>query len=128
MTRRAEQSFQIEVARYLQLVLLPEVAWTAFPAGGGGKTRGAILKAMGLKSGWPDLILIYNGKMLGLELKTPIGKLSKAQKAMHSALEAAGAAIAICRCTEDIVATLQAGEVPMRRHTMYPTGAVRVYP
>ena len=34
MTRRAEQSFQIEVARYLQLVLLPEVAWTAFPAGG----------------------------------------------------------------------------------------------
>ena len=48
--------------------------FTAFPAGGGGRVRGAKLKKAGLQAGWPDIQLVYQGRYFGLEVKTQTGK------------------------------------------------------
>lgn len=136
MTRKLEQAFQIQVAEYLAAVLPPEVAWTAFPAGGGGKKRGAFLKAMGLKPGWPDIQILFwyhsrfegedHMKFLGLELKAPKGKLSKAQKAARKAINAVGGGYAVCRDLDAVAAALRSWGVPMRAHTFYATGATKL--
>src|ERR1700682_4291340 len=51
-----EQALQIAAAEYLTRALPDYARFTAFPAGGGGRVRGARLKAMGLKGGVPDLL------------------------------------------------------------------------
>ena len=87
---KSEAQFQMDVVKYLEKNLCSDVVWTAFPAGGGGRNRGAIMKAMGLRPGWPDIILIKDGRFYGLELKTPIGRLSPAQEAFKAARAVAG--------------------------------------
>lgn len=94
--RRPEQALQIQVAAFLRHALKPPVLWSAFPAGGGGAIRGAILKSMGLQAGWPDIIIICRGHagygfVVGLELKAANGRPSPSQRAMEKAWESVGA-------------------------------------
>lgn len=92
MTRRRhdEDDLHRAVAAYLDLALPPEVAWTTMPAGGGGRVRGAKLKAAGLKRGWPDVQLVYQGRYIGIELKSGSGRLTSEQRATHKRLTLAG--------------------------------------
>lgn len=72
------------VAQYLDAVLRPPAIWTTIGHGGGGRVRGAQLKAMGLKKGWPDVLVMAPGpKVLGIELKGNGGKISPEQAAME---------------------------------------------
>jgi hypothetical protein len=48
------------------------------------------IKKLGLKKGFPDLIIIYNGRNLALELKTEKGKPSEDQEAWINGLQAHG--------------------------------------
>lgn len=84
-----ERAFQIAVARYLDLALPASCWWTAFPAGGGGKARGGQLKAMGLKRGCGDILILVptcpeterqRTEIIWLELKTPSGSVDPEQK------------------------------------------------
>jgi hypothetical protein len=71
----------------------PHVWFSHFPAGG-RRTRiaGAILKGMGTKAGVPDLLLVSQGRLFGLELKNGTrGRLSDAQVETHAAMRKAGA-------------------------------------
>ena len=71
MKRKApEQALQQAVARYLELALPKYARFTAFPAGGGGRVRGARLKAMGLAKGVPDILIFWDDQQTGLRLKT----------------------------------------------------------
>jgi hypothetical protein len=45
----------------------------------------------------PDIIAVYQGRCYAVELKTEIGRLTKAQTAALAALERAGAVTAVCR-------------------------------
>lgn len=98
----SEASFQITVADWLGQALKRTVLWTAFPAGGGGFRRGALLKRMGLKRGWPDIILLNRGKLYGLELKTIVGVLSAEQRALHAELAKQGVQVAVCRRLDEV--------------------------
>lgn len=91
----SEASMQITIASWLEKNLPPSVVWNHFPAGGGGYRRGALLKRMGLKPGWPDLLFISGGKAFGIELKRPGGRLSKDQREKHRLLQAAGMQVAV---------------------------------
>lgn len=110
MTRRAspEHAFQVVVAQFLSVALRPPVFWTAFPAGGGGKVRGARLKAAGLKAGVPDILVFapgphYGTTVIGIELKTPkTGRVSDAQTETHADMAAAGIRCRIARSLEDV--------------------------
>lgn len=54
--------------------------WTTIGHGGGGKVRGAQLKAMGMKPGVADILICKAGLMLWIELKSHTGALSEEQQ------------------------------------------------
>lgn len=116
--RNPEQQLQMQVARYLGLALRPPTLWTAFPAGGGGRVRGALLKAMGLKPGWPDVIVMHGFRtrttvLLGIELKTTAGRLSPEQKEVAQGFRAAGAHYRVCRSLDDVEWALMDAGLPV---------------
>ncbi len=67
------------------------------PANGGARSgiEAAIMKGFGVVAGVPDLIIIHNGRVFGLELKAANGRLSPAQRDVHERLRAAGAEVAV---------------------------------
>ena len=71
--------------------------WFAhYPAGGlRNRIVAAQLKGAGVKAGVPDLLLVANGRLYGLELKAERGRLSPAQVATHAQMRAAGATIGV---------------------------------
>jgi len=114
--RRADVEAQLQraVAEYLDVALPADAVWTAIGHGGGGKTRGAILKGMGVKAGMPDIMIIWRGQVIFIELKAGRGGLSRAQKAFHDRLYLAGASITVCRCLSDVHVFLGTRGVPLR--------------
>jgi hypothetical protein len=118
MTRRnhPEESLHIAVAQFLDLALPDDAVWTTIPAGGGGKVRGAHLKAMGYKPGWPDILVVYRGRTICIELKAPGGTLSKPQKALHPRLTLAGALVYTAKRIEEVEGFLRV-LMPLRAST-----------
>ena len=120
--RHEEQAFHIAVAQYLDVALPPEYPWTTIGHGGGGKTRGSILKAMGVKPGWPDIIILApsiswgssSSRFIGLELKAERGKLSPAQKDVHERILFVGGFVHICRTLAEVEGALRAEMIPLR--------------
>ncbi len=123
--RRAapEQQLHKAVASYLRVALSPPAFFTTFPSGGGGKARGGQLKAMGLLAGMPDLLVFWqdgddSGQewpgVLGIELKSKTGSLSKEQKAARTLLENVAAHVVVCRSIDNVQAALAFWGVPHR--------------
>jgi hypothetical protein len=96
-----ELVLQSAIVDALKPVLRKEVLLTAFPAGGGGRVRGAKLKKAGLQAGWPDIQLVYQGFYYGLEVKTETGRLSPAQIDLHKRLTDDGCSVAVARSVSD---------------------------
>jgi hypothetical protein len=67
------------------------------PANGGWRSRieAAILKGLGVRAGVPDVIAIRAGRAYALEIKSPGGRLTAAQTAVHAELRRAGAEVAV---------------------------------
>ena len=122
--KQPEQIFQRQVADFLTLALPAPDAWfTTIPAGGGGKVRGAILKGMGYKAGTPDMLVIYRGRAIWLELKTPRGTLSERQEQCGIDLVQAGCFWTVCRTLEDVERALKRFGVPLRATVGAEAGA-----
>lgn len=117
--KRPEQALQIAVAQYLEHALKPPTIWTAFPAGGGGRIRGAFLKAMGLKAGWPDILVIYSPDdriatgVLGIELKAKAGRQTPAQQAIAQSFKDCHAWYVLCRSVDEVERALRFCKVPL---------------
>lgn len=111
-----EQKLHIDVAAYLDAVLDPDACWySTVPSGGGGKVRGAFLKAMGLKKGVADILLIPRGRCAcWIELKTATGRLSPEQRALHARLRDLGCLVAVCRSVDEVEGVLRAWHVPVK--------------
>lgn len=103
--RPTEETIHRAVVDVLERAATPGIAWTHMPAGE-ARAKGVAgkLKGMGVKAGWPDLLIVKGGRLYGLELKTEAGRgpaggrqgrLSPAQVAACAALRAAGAEIAV---------------------------------
>ena len=72
-------------------------------------------KRLGMRAGWPDLELFIDRAWwradlpwspIFLEIKTPKGRVSPAQTAVHAELQAAGCAVEIVRSVEDVTEVL----------------------
>ena len=99
----SEQALHRAVAEFLNWTLKPPFFFTTFPSGGGGKVRGAQLKAMGLKAGVPDIYIAGpRGKTLWIELKTAKGRLSPAQNHTIEQLAQLDHDWALCRSVQDV--------------------------
>ena len=101
--RETESILQASIFETIKLVLSKDVLITCFPSGGGGKIRGARLKKMGLSIGWPDLQLIHKGQYYGLEVKTPVGRLSPSQSELHKKLTDQGAKVAVVKSEKEAI-------------------------
>ena len=99
--REPELLLQIDIVDMLKTKLKRDVLFTAFPAGGGGRVRGAKLKKAGLQAGWPDIQLVHRGKYFGIEVKTQTGRLSPAQVDLHKRLTDNGCSVAVARSVTD---------------------------
>lgn len=111
-----EQDLHRTVAEFLDWALYPQTVYTTFPAGWGklSKKIAGILRACGLKAGFPDILVFDKHQMIanrtytkvvGLELKTKT-KASAAQQLMFPRLRALGIEIYICHSLEDVIAAL----------------------
>ncbi len=124
--RALERELHAAVAKYLCLALKPPTTWTTFPAGGGGLARGKMLARLGLRPGWPDIIVLHPAPasapafpysiVLGIELKAEDGRLSKVQRSVREELWAAGAGHYLCRSLEDVERALRSGRIPVHAH------------
>lgn len=107
-----ERSVHRAVVDLLQRSARPGVAWNHIPSGEKREHQtGAILAGMGHKAGWPDILLIKDGRCYGLELKRKGGRLSPAQNAAHEELRAAGATIAVAFGIDEAIQVLKGWEM-----------------
>ncbi len=115
------------VAQFLRVALKPPQFFTTFPAGGGGRVRGAQLKAMGLAPGMPDILVFHTHmdvdgwrwpEVYGIELKTKKGEQSDTQIAMALAFDDIGSGIDVCRSVEEVEKVLRDWGVPLHATTM----------
>ncbi len=116
MTARPEEALQRAVVGFLATVLPDHAVWwaTANQRGTRSRCEMGVLKAMGVRAGVPDLFVLHEGHLIGLELKAARGRLSPSQNTMLGALVCAGAVVAVCRSVDDVAAALANAGVPLK--------------
>ena len=109
MARRPETSLQIVVAQFLDYALPPGAIWTAIDAGATKLTpqQADLQRRRGIKPHWPDVLILYQGKLCGIELKAKQGRLGDEQEALGMAIIAAGGDWFEARSIADIERTLR---------------------
>jgi hypothetical protein len=96
-----EDEIQRCVVAMLAEEAAPGVIAFHVPNGGKrGKAEAGRFNGMGVVAGIPDLIVIAGGRAYGLELKTPAGRLSAAQKEMRARFIRAGCEYEVARSVE----------------------------
>jgi hypothetical protein len=87
---------------------MPGLFWCHVPNGGyRGAIEAAIFKSLGVVAGVPDLLLIYSGKICGLELKAAKGRLSPAQIRTQQLMREAGAIVASANGIDEALTWLE---------------------
>lgn len=121
MPARPEDKIHRDILEYLRLVL-PGAAinHAANEVGLSGKQAERIVgkaKAMGMRPGWPDLEVIYQGRALFFEVKAPEGRVSLVQRQTQADLAANGALCAVVRSIDDTRACLRTWGIQTREIT-----------
>lgn len=62
---------------------------------------GQILKAIGLRPGFPDLVILLPGRAVLIEMKTSTGVVRTSQKRVHAALLRVGYPVHVARSLEE---------------------------
>lgn len=75
-------------------------------AGPRGARKQAILVGMGVYPGFADLVILWEGRALFLELKSPKGRLTPAQEAFRDTVLAQGFGWALVRTLDDALGAL----------------------
>lgn len=118
--RRAspEEDLQKAVVKFLSVALAGNSEFFHVPNGGKRGFREAQrFKAIGVKAGVPDLIVVNDGRMIGIEMKAGKQPLSEAQVYYHDRLRLARVPVTVCRSIEDVEAALRDAGVPLRATT-----------
>lgn len=102
-----EEALQRAVVGMIAREQRPGVLAFHVPNGGRrGKAEAGRLKAMGTLAGVPDLLVIVDGRVYGLELKTARGRPNPAQKALAERWRRAGCDYDIARSVGEARAIL----------------------
>lgn len=115
MRSQYEHIIQCGIARFLNCALPDDCIWYAIPNGGArDAVTGKKLKDEGVKAGAPDIVLVSRGQPIGLEVKTPKGRLSPEQKSFHEAAKSAGMPCLVVRSIEDVERVLVELKIPLK--------------
>jgi len=113
-----EAALHKHVALALTQVLKQSVVWTTIEVSTGqkGSVRQGMLKARGVKTGWPDIELFWPygnyTKGLCIELKRKGNKATQIQLACHDELAKANIPTVICHSVDEVIEALAVYEVP----------------
>lgn len=111
-----EEQIQATVASYLDRALPDDAVWWHTP--NGSLRHPAIAKKLrraGVKKGVPDVVIIWNKRAIGIELKAKTGSLEDSQKTMHQRLTLAGAVVLpIARSVEEVHDFLETLGMPLK--------------
>lgn len=104
MKQQPERNLHTAVAAYLTRSLPADALWFPVPSASRRNPRqaGVMRRAGELMPGIPDIILVYKGRIIGLELKAPKGRLSPEQKVFHERLTLSGAVVFVARSLNDV--------------------------
>lgn len=98
---QAEYRLQVAVAKHLDSAF-PHLLYTAFPGRPGDAADGFHKKAMGVKSGVPDLLFFWPQVFAAIELKIESGVVSSQQNKFASSFVKAGGKFAVCRTVRQL--------------------------
>lgn len=107
--QRPEDELHRAVVDHLRIRAHRGVIWFHAPNGGArNRVTGAMLKAFGTRAGVPDLLFVLppNGRLAGLELKAPRGKVTAQQREFGRDLLEAGGLWSWANNIDDVLATL----------------------
>lgn len=62
--------------------------------------------AKGTKKGFPDILVLINGRTIGFEVKTAVGKQSKEQKDIENKFKQHGQEYFVVRTVEEVICIL----------------------
>ena len=110
--QQPERALQKAVFDFLKIAMPAEAFFSAIPGGDRQVTL-----TPGYVAGLPDVVIIWNGGPVFIELKSKAGRLSEAQKDAHAALSRSGALVATCRSVEEVECVLQNHLIPLRATT-----------
>jgi len=93
--RQPEAQLQRSVLDHLRWRGAPGLFVFHYPAGGWrSSVEAAIFKSLGVVAGVPDLLIVYQGQLYALEIKTAHGRPTATQVETQERLRAAGAIVA----------------------------------
>lgn len=100
---REEFALAKSVKQFLERALPRDAVFMSIPNEGRRSLKSAgELKSVGLLTGAPDLLIVWRGRAIFIELKTKTGCLSKPQRIVHKRLLAAEAEVMLARSVEDV--------------------------
>src|SRR5262245_6140983 len=107
--QRPEAAIQRAVFDHLRVRGAPGVfAWHPFSGGYRRLIEAKIYKGIGARAGLPDLMVLRDGKLFCLELKTETGRVSDKQLETLAALREAGAFTCVAEGLNRALACLEA--------------------
>ena len=110
---KSEEILQITIVQWLRRNA-PEAVVFHTPNGGSRNAReGQKLKDMGVLAGVPDLIVLWPGGKLAIELKSDKGRTSQDQKDVLAKFEACGFPVAVCRSQIEVIEALRRVGCPL---------------
>ena len=105
--RRAEDSLQANIIKYLRLALPKAIVYAIPNAGRRTIAEAMMMKATGLLAGMPDIGIVRDGgSAYFLEVKPPHRYLSEDQKVIAAAMETRHIPRATVRSIEEVTAAL----------------------
>lgn len=109
-----ESDLQKAIVEYLELMGVYFFAINNEMAGGGksAKIRMQHFKAMGLRAGASDLVLVLREKVVFMEVKTEKGRQSESQKTFQMVVESLGHRYEVVRSVGDVEKLLNSWEKP----------------
>ena len=115
---KPEDQIQRAVFQHLKARKAPGTFAFAVPNGGYRKPiEAAIMKALGVTAGVPDIIAIRDGHAFALELKADGGKPSAKQIEAIAAMTAAGATVAVAAGLDAAISQMEAWGLLIGRAT-----------
>jgi hypothetical protein len=115
-SRRQEWTDQTSLAAKLQKYLDPaDTFWTSLENKPISRVSGLFQKRRGVRSGLPDVLVIWRGKPIFIELKSRAGVASKAQKQVRLEMLPAGASWWMARSWRAAVMALHLEGLVFRR-------------
>jgi hypothetical protein len=114
-----EDDLQRAVVNFLDWALPADGTVMAILNGGKrSKIEAARLVGLGVRKGAPDLLIVYRGTPIFIELKALHGVVRRDQREMHEKLMYCGAIVLVCRTLEGVINALMEMGVRLRATVM----------